>query len=205
MSPRSKTTSQQMRAESRSTLLRAARKVFAERGYFQCKISDIASEAGMSQGNLYWYFSGKEDLLEAVLADGFETLGAIMQQGAAGEGTCLQKLDRLLEAYIAFNRERGAFVTIFVSMLSHGGAPLLKELGFDLEQIGTGYHRSLAALFQQGQAEGVIPAGADPQVLVMYYFAFFNGLIITYGADGMELPAGELRAAIQRLLGMQTS
>jgi AcrR family transcriptional regulator len=40
----------------------------------------------MSQGNVYWYFSSKEELLKAVLADGFETLGALMQQAAIEAG-----------------------------------------------------------------------------------------------------------------------
>jgi AcrR family transcriptional regulator len=32
---------------------------------------EIAREAGMSQGNVCWFFKSKEDLLKAVLADGF--------------------------------------------------------------------------------------------------------------------------------------
>jgi hypothetical protein len=81
-------------------------------------------------------------------------------------------------------------VITLLSMMSHGGAPLLKELGFDMEQIGMGYHQSLSALFLQGQKEGLLPAGIDPNVLVMYFFAFFNGAGLHPWAAGHGLAAG---------------
>jgi AcrR family transcriptional regulator len=48
----------------------AARKVFAERGFFNAKITDIAEAAGKSPGSFYNYYESKEMLLE-VLADRF--------------------------------------------------------------------------------------------------------------------------------------
>lgn len=45
----------------------AALRVFARRGYAQAGVDEIAAEAGYSKGALYWHFSGKEDLLMALL------------------------------------------------------------------------------------------------------------------------------------------
>lgn len=50
----------------------AARKVFAERGFFNAKIADIAEAAGKSPGSFYNYYENKEMLLEA-LADRFSS------------------------------------------------------------------------------------------------------------------------------------
>lgn len=47
--------------------MEAARKVFAEKGYFNTKISDIAEAAGRSAGSFYNYYDNKEELLEALL------------------------------------------------------------------------------------------------------------------------------------------
>jgi AcrR family transcriptional regulator len=41
--------------------------VFARRGYREAGVDEIAAEAGYSKGALYWYFSGKEELLMALL------------------------------------------------------------------------------------------------------------------------------------------
>ena len=53
--------------EARDELLTAALRVFARRGYREAGVDEIAAEAGYSKGALYWHFSGKEDLLQALL------------------------------------------------------------------------------------------------------------------------------------------
>lgn len=53
----------------RDELLDAALRVFASRGYRQAGVDEIAAAAGYSKGALYWHFSGKEDLLEALLEE----------------------------------------------------------------------------------------------------------------------------------------
>lgn len=50
-----------------AALLNAAREVFADKGYFNTKISDIAEVAGRSPGSFYNYYENKEQLLEALL------------------------------------------------------------------------------------------------------------------------------------------
>ena len=55
--------------EGRDELLAAALRVFARRGYRQAGVDEIAAAAGYSKGALYWHFSGKEDLLQALLEE----------------------------------------------------------------------------------------------------------------------------------------
>src|SRR3954447_14766290 len=57
------------RGEAREALLAAALRVFASRGYGQAGVDEIAAAAGYSKGALYWHFSGKEDLLLALLEE----------------------------------------------------------------------------------------------------------------------------------------
>ena len=54
-----------------------------------------------------------------------------------------------------------------------------------------------------GQREGLLSTDIDPNVLVMCFYAFFNGLVFTYGQQGMELPAEWLRGAVYRLLDVK--
>ena len=162
--PRNRETNLEMRSHSQAALLAAARHLFAERGYASCTISEIARAAGMSQGNVYWYFASKEELLKAVLADGFGGLGMLLEKAAARPGTAIEKLNILLDEYLLFAVERDDFTTIFLSLTAQGGAERLRQLGFDTPQIGMRYHRHVASILAQGQQEGTI-AGVDPEIL----------------------------------------
>ena len=200
--PRNKEISEQMRAQSRAKLLAAGRRLFAGQGYFKCRVSDIAREAEMSQGNFYWYFSGKEELLKAILAEGFEAVGAILEEAHATPGTGLQKLTFATDRYIELGKDGNEFFTIFLSLLAHGGMPFLHELGFDTAQIGQGYHRLLSDIITTAQSQGSV-ADLEPSFLTMFFFSFFNGLFLTYGTVWGAVPRELIRSAVLRLMGSE--
>jgi len=202
MSPRNQQLNQEMRAHSRQALIEAARSVFARSGYFNCRIADITQHAGMSQGSVYWYFASKEKLLQAVLAEAFESLGAVMAQAAAMDGTARQKLDALVDGLWNYAREGSEFTAIMITLMGHGNEDMFARLGFDMNQIGLGYTQSLLAILTQAQAEGVISAELDPLALTMMFFGLFNGMNLVYGQDWLTLPPETLKAGIFRLFGV---
>jgi len=57
------------REVKRSRILRAAIEVFAHKGYFTARMTDIAHEAEVADGTLYLYFDGKEHLLMSIFDD----------------------------------------------------------------------------------------------------------------------------------------
>lgn len=52
--------------DKREAILRAAVKVFAEKGFFNSKVADIATSAGIADGTVYLYFKGKDEILHSV-------------------------------------------------------------------------------------------------------------------------------------------
>lgn len=49
--------------DKRRRILEAAVSVFARKGYFAARVSDVAKKAGVADGTIYLYFRGKEDIL----------------------------------------------------------------------------------------------------------------------------------------------
>jgi len=203
MSPRNKELSEEMRAHSRAALMAAARHCFATRGYFNVRIADVTQRAGMSQGSIYWYFASKEELLKAVLAEAFESLGAVMTEAAAAPGDARQKLDHLLNDLLQYAQEGSEFTSIMISLMGHTNEDMFVRLGFDMDVIGLEYTRSLLSILSQAQAEGVIPLEHDPLALTMMFFGMFNGLNLVYGQEWLSLPPETLKAGMLRLLGVQ--
>src|SRR3954447_3687920 len=52
--------------DARTALLEAALAVFAERGYRDASVDEVAERAGYSKGAVYWHFSSKDDLFFAL-------------------------------------------------------------------------------------------------------------------------------------------
>jgi AcrR family transcriptional regulator len=53
--------------DAREALLRAAAAVFAERGFREASVDEIAARAGYSKGALYWHFESKDGLFFALM------------------------------------------------------------------------------------------------------------------------------------------
>ena len=64
-------------SSKRERILRAAVDVFAEHGYFNAKVAQIAKAAGVADGTIYLYFDGKEDLLVAPTSGGQFDMNAV--------------------------------------------------------------------------------------------------------------------------------
>ena len=58
----------EQKPDSRERIIDAANMLFYRKGYNQTSFADVASEVGISKGNLHYHFRSKDDLLEAVIA-----------------------------------------------------------------------------------------------------------------------------------------
>ncbi len=64
-------------ANKHSKIIQAATKVFAKKGFFNARISDIAKEAKVADGTIYLYFNNKYDILISVFE---EEIGSLIEQ-----------------------------------------------------------------------------------------------------------------------------
>ena len=53
-------------SDKREAILRAATNVFARKGFFNSKVSDIAAAAGIADGTVYLYFKSKDEILHSI-------------------------------------------------------------------------------------------------------------------------------------------
>lgn len=108
---RSRTLRQEHTEHTRRALIEAATELFAERGYADTSIDDVAGGARVTRGALYHHFSSKLDVFHAVRAAVDSDVVDRVRAAAGPTGTAEQRLRRVLGAYFDASRD-GAYRAI---------------------------------------------------------------------------------------------
>src|SRR5712664_548429 len=87
-------------ADKRSAILRAAIRVFANNGYFNSKVADIARAAGVADGTVYLYFKSKEEILHSVFDRSMEEAIADGRKRLEGVSDPREKLRRIAQLHL---------------------------------------------------------------------------------------------------------
>ena len=78
--------------DKREAILRAAVKVFAQKGYFNSKVADIAGEAGIADGTVYLYFKSKDEILHSIFD---QAMSVFIDEGKRELARLDKPIDRL--------------------------------------------------------------------------------------------------------------
>lgn len=85
----------------RDAILRAAIDTFAERGYFNAQVADVARAAGVAAGTVYLYFKSKDDLLVSIFERSMRDGLAHGRAAVADLGDPRERLRRLARGHLA--------------------------------------------------------------------------------------------------------
>ncbi|WP_159501438.1 TetR/AcrR family transcriptional regulator [Microbacterium sp. 18062] len=102
-------------AGRRAELLTRAVELFADRGYAEVSVEQIAGAAGIVASSFYNHFASKRDVLGAAFAEGEVLLRAEVDRAVIGEPDDVTTLDRLLDGYIGLLLARPDLITIVVN------------------------------------------------------------------------------------------
>ena len=186
-------------AQTESALKEAARRVFARSGYLNAKITDITAEAGRSAGSFYKHFTGKEEVLEALLTDWFSRTGAELSAHEAGDD--LSQEPALRARVAAYWHTYKAHLPEIQAL----GQAAMVNPDF-AERLGRIRHAQLQTMrehLQRLRAAGFDLPG-DPAVLASAFNALLEGFCAVWLADGGE-PIGRALGddeAIDTLTGL---
>src|SRR3954469_19514900 len=137
--------------DKREAILRAAVKVFARNGYFNSKVSDIASEAGIADGTVYLYFKSKEEILHSIFDRAMEEFIAEGKSEIAGIDRADEKLRRIARLHLEkLGADRDAAIVFQVEL--RGSTKFMEEFsaaGF------AGYLNIIRETIAEGQKQGV--------------------------------------------------
>ena len=171
--PRTEESNQRIREEQKRKIVAAASKIFAYKGLTATKMSDIATEAGISYGLLYHYFENKELIFKASVERhtlAFEGLIDRIQNQAGSPWErilqlttiILDGIKRVPEGFLVSNQ---AFVSDAVPL--------------DIREMAREQSRRAMVIFEDiiiaGQQAGEFATG-NPGELTLLYFACIGGV-----------------------------
>ena len=90
-----------LREERKKMVVRCAKAVFSQKGYYQASISDIIQRAGIARGTFYLYFQSKRDVFNSILDELAKDLeGVIKRINLDPSASTLEQLRSILRSII---------------------------------------------------------------------------------------------------------
>jgi TetR/AcrR family fatty acid metabolism transcriptional regulator len=160
----------------RERILRAAVDVFAQNGYFNAKVSEIAKAAGVADGTIYLYFDGKEDLLITIFR---EHTRSYLQSLERDLSTISRPEDRMRVAIRhhleTLGRDRALAIVSQVE-LRHS----LKFMSLLSQQEVADYLNILRKIVEHGQNEGVFRRNPHPALVAKAVFGVLDEMVTSW-------------------------
>jgi AcrR family transcriptional regulator len=126
----------------RKAILQASKLLFAQKGFYGTAISDIVRETGMTVGAIYTYFASKDEIVRAIVDEGWSDLYARLERDLGEAGTAEEKLRLLIERFLP---EVVADVDLITILLSEAvTCTRLEEKAEQLTDLVYSLTRSLA-------------------------------------------------------------
>jgi AcrR family transcriptional regulator len=148
--------------ERPNELLEAALRIFAERGYANTRLEDIAAAVGVTKGTIYHYFETKEDLLSKAIEHNHERLFLIEKGLRERKGPVSATIRLFLRrAFGNLDETRQSVLTLLVQGVAREVPKVYHRW---LEEGPAHAWQILAELIEEGKASGEFRKDVDSDV-----------------------------------------
>lgn len=172
----------------------AATKLFAQKGYKDTSINDLARELGLTPASMYHYVDGKQDLLARVLETGMAGFLSRLEGIVDGTSSPRTKVAMAIQNHIDFVLNNRDVVSIFFRYRQHL-APKNRE---HYEQVLETYESLFSGLLQTAMDAGELIV-EDPVLLRLYVLGMINAATQWYRPDG-RLTIGDIRSHMSHII-----
>ncbi|MFV0388041.1 MAG: TetR/AcrR family transcriptional regulator [Pyrinomonadaceae bacterium] len=180
-------------SDKRQAILRSAVKVFARKGYFNSKVSDIAANARIADGTVYLYFKSKEEILHSIFdrtMDSFITDGKNELEKLEGAKAKLRKIAELHLEKLGADRN----LAIVFQVQLRGSIKFMREFsaaGF------SEYLEIISQTIKEGQKEGVFKKDLNATISAKIFFGALDEMVTNWVLSSKKY---ELKPAADEVL-----
>ena len=165
-------------ALTRARLLKTALAVFSAKGYAAATLDDIATEAKVTRGAIYWHFKSKADLYNTLVEEFSARGAAVVQQAIAEGGTLIDILRRVfVRQCTLIEEDKQARAVMELALFKTGLDPELKAGHKKQREAGNVLLKGITEAMREGVTQGLLRNDKNPVDLARTFLAFENGLI----------------------------
>jgi AcrR family transcriptional regulator len=171
--------------QTRAAVIAAARRLFAENGFFQTKVEEIAKLSRVSPATVYAQCGGKQGLLRSLM-DSWTQAPLIVEshQKSLAAADAALVMQTLSAAYLQITKQWGDVIRVVIDVAPHDD-----ESGAVLVTAQRRHNRNLTAICRHLEEIGALHDGVDARLasrIITYYYGI-DGLLRTREVFGWSL------------------
>jgi len=189
-------------SDTRERIMAAAVAVFSGKGFQRASLDEIAAEAGLTKGAIYWHFRSKNDLFSALLEDRFQRHTAPFSAELAlalGNGDTAQRqqaVAMLMRDILRRFQDDANWPRLFLEFLSQSRDPDIAARMRQLIEHGRGLARQMVEQMKQA---GLTDPALDTDMLAVFWCALIDGFMMAWVVKPETFAADAL---VEGLVGM---
>lgn len=189
--------------DKREAILRAAIKIFARKGYFNSKVSDIAAEAGIADGTVYLYFKSKDEVLRSVFDRAMEDAIDDGRRELAPISDPVEKLRRIAEIHLdRLGSDRDLAIVFQVEL--RGSTKFMEE--FSATGFAT-YLDLIRATIEEGQRSGIFRNDIKAILAAKIFYGALDEMVTNWILSKKSYPLKPVASEVMKIFlgGLTTS
>lgn len=150
--------------KTKKAIFQSAISVFSNRGYNGATMDEIASNAGVAKGTLYYHFKSKEEIFNYIITEGMQMLKEEIEEVANREEDAITRLKNLCKVQLSIVFNNRDFFKVIMSQL---WGQEIRQL--ELRKVIEKYITRIETYIQDAMDKGVIKRG-EPSFMAYTFF-----------------------------------
>jgi len=181
------------RENRKNAILKAARKLFLEKGFKTVTVESIARKAELSKGSIYLYYNSKEEIYTQILLSDIDKFHNHIADLLQNPSNASEALVRLADIYVDFFlNERELFRILMTFMLHTADMNLPQDLDKQIIKTTNRTIGIIEEIFNYGIERGEFPATINVRQNRNAIWGMLNGVISLYLFIGNEAKRAEV-------------
>jgi len=184
--------------DRRRQILAAAVKVFADRGFHEARVGDIAEEAGIAYGLVYHYFDSKEELLETIFRTTWSEMLARVEEVEAAGVRAPEAVRQVTALLLRTWRRDPDLVRVLVREVTRN-----QHVQQEIEEI-TSAMQALERIVRRGQETGEFREDLDPRLAAVVFYGALEEVLSSWVLGQLPDRDADIAKAEQNVVALLT-